>query len=153
MCLIRSRITFYGPLNKIMTQEEMELKSRFVTSQLIGLPATQKVAISCSHLWYLNGRPVFRFELTVKSVGRQSCLCCSEVKEIRSMDYGDGDLRDFLLLVYWCIPLRSTTALCQSKGCHVVITATFPCNGMTRRLQGKVGNHIGQGSLTTRGRC
>jgi hypothetical protein len=152
MCLIRSRITFYGPLNKIMTQEEMELKSRFVTSQLIGLPATQKVAISCSHLWYLNGRTVFRFEL-MKSVGKQWCLCYNEVKEMRSMDCGDDDLRDFLLLVYWCIPLLSPTAMCQSKGCHVVVATTFLCNGMTRRSQGKVGKHSGQGSLTARGRC
>ena len=83
-----------------MTQEEMELKSRFVTSQLIELPATQEVAISCSHLWYLNGRTVFRYELMVKSIGKQWCLCYSEVKEIRSMVCGDDDLRDFLLLVY-----------------------------------------------------
>lgn len=125
MCLTRSRITLYGLLNKIMTQEESKLKSRSVTSQLIGLPATQEVAISCSHLWYLNGRTVFRFELMVKSVGKQWCLCYSEVEEIRSMGCGDDDLRDFLL-VYWCIPWRSTTTLCQSKGCHVVIAAIFP---------------------------
>lgn len=88
MCLTRSRITFYDPLNKTMTQEEMELKSRFVTSQLIGLPATQEVAISFSHLWYLKEWTVFRFELTVKSVGKQWCLCSSEVKEIRSVGWG-----------------------------------------------------------------
>jgi len=119
-------MTFYGPLNKIMTQEEVELKSRFVSSQLIGLPATQEVAISCSHLWYLNGRTVFRFELMVKSVGGQWCLCYSEVKKIRSLCCGDDVLRDFLLLVNWCIPLRSTTAVCQSNGCYVIIAATFP---------------------------
>ena len=122
VCLTCSRITFYGPLNKIMTQEEMELKSGFVTSQLIGLPATQEVAISCSHLWYSTWMDGLCSDLSLwwSPPANIGVLCYSEVKEIRSMSCGDDDLRDFLLLVYWCIPLRSTTALCQSKGCYVL---------------------------------
>jgi hypothetical protein len=87
----------YGPLNKTMTQEKMELKSGYVIATDRTTSNTRSCYIMLTPV--VPERTVFRFELMVKSVGKQWRLCYSEVKEIRSMGCGDDDLRDFLLLV------------------------------------------------------
>lgn len=61
----------------------------------------------------------------LKSDSKQWRLYYSEVKEM-SVGCGDDGRRDFLLRVYLYIPLQSPSALCQAKGCHVVIAKTFP---------------------------
>jgi len=79
-------------------------------------------------------------------------LCYSEVKKIRSMCCGYDDLRDFLLLVYWCIPLRSTIALCQPKGCYVLPLQHSRAKEWPGDYRRKWGNS-GEGGITARGRC